>query len=123
MHIKVQVEVIRRYIESRIGIKWWEYVTIHDIIGDIETPKANQCPKSTLLSYGSSITHGSNAIDTSHTWVSLLAHNLNMDARNLGMAGSCAMEPEMVDYIASQGEKGHWDLATLELGINVLSWE
>lgn len=99
------------------------YFKIFDIIGDIEPPREDQCPKKTLLSYGSSITHGSNSIDASHAWVSLLAHNLNMDARNLGMAGSCAMEPEMVDYIASEGEKGHWDLATLELGINVLDWE
>lgn len=99
------------------------YFNIYDIIGDIEPPKKGQCPKKTLLSYGSSITHGSNAIDASHTWVSLLAHNLNMDARNLGMAGSCALEYEMADYIASEGEKGRWDIATLELGINVLDWE
>lgn len=99
------------------------YFKIFDIIGDIEPPKRTQCPRKTLLSYGSSITHGSNAIDASHTWVSILAHNLNMDARNLGMAGSCAMEPEMIEYIASEGEKGHWDIATLELGINVLHWE
>ena len=46
-----------------------------------------------------------------------------MDARNLGMAGSCALEPEMAEYIASEGEKGNWNLAILELGINVLSWE
>ena len=80
---------------------------IFDILGDVEPPRKEQCPKKTLMAYGSSITHGSNAIDTSHTWVSVLAHNLNMDARNLGMAGSCAMEPEMVDYIASEGEKGN----------------
>lgn len=96
---------------------------IHDIIGDVEPPLERQCPGKTLLSYGSSITHGSNAIDMSHSWVSLLAHNLNMDARNLGMAGSCAMEPAMAEYIASEGEKGKWDIATLELGINVLDWE
>ena len=96
---------------------------IFDIIGDIEPPKRTQCPRKTLLAYGSSITHGSNAMDTSHSWVSILAHNLNVDSRNLGMAGSCAMEPEMIEYIASEGEKGHWDIATLELGINVLDWE
>jgi lysophospholipase L1-like esterase len=39
------------------------------------------------------------------------------------MAGSCAMEPAMAEYIASEGEKGNWDLATLELGINVLHWD
>lgn len=96
---------------------------IFDILGDVEPPRKEQCPKRTLMAYGSSITHGSNAIDNSHTWVSVLAHNLNVDARNLGMAGSCAMEPAMIEYIASEGEKGKWDLATLELGINVLEWE
>ena len=95
---------------------------IYDVIGDVAPPLKTQCPRKTLLAYGSSITHGSNAIDMSHSWVSLVAHNLNMDVRNLGMAGSCAMEPAMAEYIASEGEKGNWDVATLELGINVLSW-
>lgn len=96
---------------------------IHSIEGDMEIPRADQKPPKTLLTYGSSITHGSNAIDMSHAWAYMLGHNFQMDVRNLGMAGSCAMEPEMVDYIASEGEKGNWDMATLELGINVLTWE
>ncbi len=94
-----------------------------DVIGDIEFPTKEQLPKKTLLAYGSSITHGSNSIDMSHSWVSVLAHNLNMDARNLGMAGSCLMEPEMVEYIASEGEQNKWDIAVLELGINALGWD
>lgn len=98
-------------------------VFLHDVIGEVEPPKPAQCPKKTLLCYGSSITHGSNSIDMSHAWASVLGYNLNMDVRNLGMAGSCCMEPAMVDYIASQGELGKWDVAVLELGINVLSWE
>lgn len=93
------------------------------IEGDIEPPKPEQLPEKTLLAYGSSITHGSNSIDQSHSWVSVLAHNLGMDARNLGMAGSCCMEPEVVDYIASEGEARRWDIATLELGINILHME
>lgn len=96
---------------------------LYDVIGDVVPPKPGQCPKKTLMAYGSSITHGSNSIDASHTWVSILAHNLNMDARNLGMAGHCLMEPALAEYIAAEGEAGRWDLATLELGINVLSWE
>lgn len=96
---------------------------IIDIIGDVEPPKAEQLPKKTLLAYGSSITHGSNSIDMSHSWVSVLAHNLKMDCINLGMAGSCRMEPEMVEYIASKGENGEWNMALLELGINVLDWD
>lgn len=99
------------------------YFKIHDITGDIEPPRREQCPARTLFSYGSSITHGSNALDMSHSWVAVLAHNLNMDARNLGMAGNCRLEPEFAEYIASEGEKGNWDAATLELGVNVLGWE
>jgi lysophospholipase L1-like esterase len=95
---------------------------IYDVIGDVVPPTASQTPKKKLLSYGSSITHGSNSIDRSHSWVSLLSHNLGMDTRNLGMAGSCALEPAMAEYIASEGEMGNWDIATLALGINALSW-
>ena len=96
---------------------------IADIIGDIRPASREMLPEKTYLAYGSSITHGSNGIDASHFWVSQVAHNLKMDCRNLGMAGSCLMEPEMVDYIASEGEKGRWDVATLELGINALGWD
>ncbi len=120
-------------MSKRIGHEWDSEVVriifdrgrykIHDIIGDVKPPSKEQCPQKTMLSYGSSITHGSNSIDMSHSWVSVVAHNLNVDARNLGMAGSCAMEPAMAEYIASEGEKGNWDFATLELGINVLDWE
>ncbi len=95
---------------------------IFDITGDIKPPTPEQCPEKTILFYGSSITHGSNSIDMSHSWVSVTAHNLRTDEINLGFAGSCAMEPEMADFIASQGEKGVWDAAVLELGINVLEW-
>ena len=96
---------------------------LFEIEGDIELPAEDMYPKRTLLSYGSSITHGSNSIDTSHSWVSLLAHNLGCDARNLGTAGSCYLEKAMADYIADEGKNGKWDIATLELGINVIEWE
>lgn len=96
---------------------------ILDIIGDTELPTQAQLPQKTLLTYGSSITHGSNALDASHTWTSVLAYNMKTDLINLGMAGSCFMEPELVDYIASEGEAGKWDIAVLELGINALSWD
>ncbi len=29
----------------------------------------------------------------------------------------------MINYIASEGEKGNWNTAIMELGINVLRWE
>lgn len=96
---------------------------IFDIIGDVEPPKSEEVPQKTLMCYGSSITHGSNSIDMSHSWASVLAHNINYDVKNKGMAGSCFMEPRFADYIAAEGAKNNWDILTLELGINVLGWE
>lgn len=114
--ISFDPEVVR-VIFNRGAIK------LIDVIGDVEPPKAELLPEKTLLCYGSSITHGSNAYAMPNTWSYLLAHNLNTDVLNLGMAGQCRMEPEIIEYIASSGEQGKWDVATLELGINVLSWE
>lgn len=93
-----------------------------DVIGEVEPPKEEQLPQKTLLVYGSSITHGSNSLDMSHSWPAMVAHNLKTDLRNLGLAGSCRMEHVLVDYLADQGERGEWDMAVLELGINVLDW-
>jgi len=98
-------------------------ILIMDVEGDIETPSKEQMPMNTLLTYGSSITHGSNSLSISNAWPSVLAHHLNADLINLGMAGSCLMEPDMIEYIASEGEKGNWTSAILELGINALSWD
>lgn len=99
------------------------YFKLYDIIGDIEPPTKADCPSKTLMCYGSSITHGSNSMDISHSWASVLAHNINYDLKNKGMAGSCYMEPSFAEYIAEAGTKGDWDALTLELGINVLNWE
>ncbi len=120
-------------MHKRIGYDWNGEVVriifnlgkfrIYDIIGDVEPPKPSQTPSKKMLCYGSSITNGSSALNSVHTWVSLLARNLNVDVYNKGMPGSCAMEPALAEFIASEGEKGNWDIATLELGINVLGWE
>lgn len=94
-----------------------------DVIGDVAPPEKNQCPDETVLFYGSSITHGSNSIDMSHSWASVVGHNLKRDVINLGFAGSCAMEPDMINYISTLGEKGDWNICVMELGINVVGWE
>ncbi len=96
---------------------------ILDAEGDICPPTAEQTPKKTILFYGSSITHGSNAMNNSNTWPAWVAHALSMDALNKGLAGSCCMEEETVSYLGALGREGQWDVAVLELGINVLSWE
>lgn len=119
-------------IHERTGYDWDPNVVriifnsgkfrIYDIVGDVEPPSSAQTPKTKMLCYGSSITNGLSALNSAHTWVSILSHNLNVDVFNKGMPGSCAMEPAISNFVASQGEKGNWDIATLELGINVLGW-
>ncbi len=99
------------------------YYTLLDIDGDIRPPQKHETPAKTLMTYGSSITQGSNSLDSAHAWASWVAHDLKMDLLNHAMAGSCAMEEGLVDYIATEGEQGKWDIGVLELGINVLYWE
>ena len=96
---------------------------ILDVEGEIAPPTEGQTPKQTILFYGSSITHGSNALSATNTWPSWVAHGLSMDYLNKGLAGSCCMEDETVSYLGALGQKGAWDVAVLELGINVMSWD
>ncbi len=96
---------------------------ILDVEGEIAPPSAEQTPRETILFYGSSITHGSNSLNASNGWASWVAHGLSMDALNKGLAGSCCMEDETVSYLGALGREGKWDVAVLELGINVISWE
>lgn len=94
-----------------------------DVRGDVEPPRPEQCPGKTILFYGSSITHGSNSIDTSHSFAQQVGHALRADVRNLGLAGACRLEAATADYLAAEGEGGRWNAAVCELGINVLPWD
>jgi lysophospholipase L1-like esterase len=96
---------------------------ILDVEGEIAPPAEGQTPKKTILFYGSSITHGSNSLSATNNWTSWVAHGLSMDFLNKGLAGSCCMEDETVSYLGALGREGKWDVAVLELGINVMSWE
>lgn len=96
---------------------------IVDIIGDVEPPKPGQTPSKTMLAYGSSITHGEGSLTRPSCWVNHVAQYLGVDKRNMGFAGACRMEPAAVRYLSELGDQGKWDFATLELGINALSWE
>ncbi len=89
---------------------------IFDIEGDIEPPSENDLPKLKLLTYGSSITHGSTAVINCNTWAARLAENIGADLQNLGFAGSARMEKVMADHIATLD----FDIATIEMGINVV---
>ena len=94
---------------------------IVDVEGEIEPPRKEDLPTRTYLAYGSSITHGSNALCTPYMFTNLVGDRFRADVRNLGMAGSALLEHEVADYIAEEGANGKWDFATLCMGINCLS--
>jgi len=91
--------------------------SIIDIKGGCRPPEKYELPKMRYLAYGSSITHGSEAVIPSCSYVFRVAENMRADLINLGFAGSAYLEEGMADYIASRND---WDFATLELGINVI---
>ena len=89
------------------------------VSGDFEPPIPGQAPARRLLSYGSSITCGG-AVLPSETYPMLLAKALGRDCLNFGFPGSARLEPELAVWLASL----EWDVATLELGINVIDlWD
>ena len=87
-----------------------------EIRGQVSPPRTEQSPFRQYLAYGSSITHGGTAVRPSESYAMRLANDLGADLTNLGFAGSAHLEPALAHHIAAQ----HWEIATLELGINVI---
>ena len=92
-------------------------ILIHSIEGNVRPPKADELPAENILFYGSSITHGSLAAAPSTYWTRRVAENLHRDHVNLGLAGSCLVQREVVDWICSRND---WQVAVLEMGINMV---
>ncbi len=69
-----------------------------------------------FIAYGSSITHGVAASSNYLSYLQLTAKNLNCDALNFGMSGSCTCDNAMADYIAAVPDI---DFYFLELGVNM----
>jgi len=103
----------------RVLLPWRPPVSICSISGDLAPPRADQVPTRRYLAYGSSITHGNNGLEPSGTYAMCTARKLEVDLINLGFGGGAHCEPELADYIAARHD---WDFATLELGINMVSW-
>lgn len=80
-------------------------------------PEAAELPQKTMLSYGSSISHGSGALYNPLTYVNTLARLLRADCLAKGVGGACFAEPEIAD---SFSERDDWDFALLELGVNMI---
>jgi lysophospholipase L1-like esterase len=102
---------------TRVLLPWRPPALLLSIEGETTLPRPEQTPPVTMLTYGSSITHGNSAIRPSGTWASRTAQRLGVDLLNLGFGGGAHLEPQMADYIAGRND---WHLATLEMGINLI---
>lgn len=121
-------EMITKYYESGLPFIYNPKVVrimlrhgnVHlvDIKGKTRVPRKGEIPKNTMLSYGTSITHGSTATLPSLSYAKLTAWRLKMDSINLGVAGTAVCENEMADYIADRND---WDILTLCLSVNMLN--
>ncbi len=102
---------------SRVVLPWRPPCRLISIEGETELPRADQVPDTRYLAYGSSITHGNNAVRPTGSYAMRTAQLLNVDLISLGFGGGAHLEPAMADYIAGRHD---WDFASMELGINLL---
>lgn len=86
----------------------------------LRPPTAAEKPAITMLAYGSSITQGCNSGRLANTFLVQTAKRLGIDFINLGFGGSCHCEAELGDHMAARQD---WQIALLELGINMLGAE
>lgn len=86
----------------------------------IRVPNKDEMPKKTLLSYGSSISHGAITLFHPDSFPQTFARLAKMDCLIKGTASSCFAEKATADDFAQRDD---WDVALLELGINMLGFE
>ena len=91
------------------------YCGINTFGAPVRPPEPSEKPSKTCLFYGSSITNS-----TADGFPSVVGKVLGVDVINLGMSGSCHIEPELSDWMAARND---WDLAVFELGVNILWME
>ncbi len=94
-------------------------VTVHSIkaTGGIRPPKAEEKPTKTVLAYGSSITHSAGSVLFHDSYLGTIGRELGVDVLCKGMGGSCFCQKEVAEYLPTED----WDLAILELGVNMVS--
>ena len=86
--------------------------------GKVRPPKPDELGAPLMLSYGTSISQGAYASRADLGWNALTARMVGHDFINLGSSGTAFCEPAMADYLASL----KWDLAVLELSVNMGSF-
>ncbi len=101
----------------RVVLPYLPETQIRRIDGAVAPPRPEQVPARSYLAYGSSITQGFHALRTGDTYPALVGRALGMNVFNLGLGAAALLEPEMAEWIAGRND---WDVATLELGANLL---
>lgn len=98
-------------------ICWGGQVQFHGVKGEgIRPPRPEELPKTRLLTYGTSITHGHCATLPHLSYAGHAARALGADLINLGSGGSAQCEKKLSDYIAARDD---WDIAALALSVNM----
>ena len=88
------------------------YCGINTFGAAVRPPRPEEKPAKTCLFYGSSITNSN-----LEGFPIVAGKALGIDVINLGLSGSCLVEPELADWMADRED---WDLAVIELGINAM---
>jgi len=104
---------------TRVVLPYRPAVRLIEIKGETSPPRKGQTPEMKYLAYGSSITHGTASIRPTGSYAMRTAQILGVDLINLGFGGGAHCERQIADYIAQRGD---WDFATMELGINMINW-
>ncbi|MDE6655611.1 MAG: hypothetical protein K2J85_01315 [Anaeroplasmataceae bacterium] len=129
----LHVEIPEKFLKHRESIKEYTYhpKLIRILIGysgyvsyiGLNTygkrrpPLEEELPKKKLLLYGSSISHGSEALEYINSYAFILSRLLKMDVLNKSIPGSCQAEDIMCAYL----KQIPCDIAFAEFGVNVLT--
>lgn len=113
----VRPEMLRRNFSPRcwrfvVNRGEMAFVSVDALGAEIRPPREDEKPRRRWLAYGSSITHS----HCDHGYLAVAAKLLGVDVINLGLSGSCHLEPAMSDFIVGRQD---WDFLTAELGINM----
>lgn len=112
-HLSFSPEVVRLVLP-------YGNIIFHGVEGDVRPPAPEQLPKTTLLCYGSSITHGSLALAAPYTYPFRIAQKLGSDYLNCGFAGTALCDRAIAEWLTSRRD---WHFATLEMGVNMLGMD
>lgn len=79
-------------------------------------PSEGDMHAKTLLIYGSSISHGSEALEYIDSYAIILSRILNINVLNKSIPSSCQAEKQMIDYLNTIKR----DTTFIEFGVNII---